>query len=241
MTLEETWVNKFAALSVISMLLTGVSTGVGAQDLVPKEVEVISPWHIGVGVARNRASISQESIDSVGAAAAPAVLDFMVVEKQDVATGLKLVVGYDVNRYFAVEVGAASFGKPSVEYDYRVGLSSVGFLRTDYKMEALFADAVGILPLGAGWSVLGRGGVSIGRTVVSFDGFPITLIASGDDRRKTKIRAKFGLGAIYEFTPRVSVRGEWERYQLPDPVSTLMGSNKLVKIDSLTASVVYRF
>ena len=233
--------NKFAALSVISMLLTGVSTGVGAQDLAPKEVEVISPWYIGLGIARNTASIPQESIDALGAAAAPVVLDFMVVDKQNVTTGLKFVVGYDVNRYFAVEVGVASFGKSSVEYDYRSGLSSVGFLRTDYEMEALFADAVGILPLAAGWSVLGRGGVSIGRTVVSFDGFPITLIASGDDRRKTKVRAKFGLGAIYEFTPRLSVRGEWERYQLPDPVSTLFDSNKLIKIDSLTASVVYRF
>ncbi len=233
--------NKFAALGAISMLFAGVSTGAGAQDPSLKPEDVISQWHIGLGIARNNASISQESIDSVGAAAAPAVLGFTVVEKRDVTTGLKLVVGYNVNRFFAVEVGAASFGKFSVEHDYRVGLSSVGFLKTDYKMEALFADAVGILPLGAGWSVLGRGGVSIGRTVVSFDGFPITLIASGDDRRKTKIRAKFGLGAIYEFTPRVSVRGEWERYQLPDPVSTLLGSNKLVKIDSLTASVVYRF
>ena len=236
--------NKFAALGAISMLFAGVSTGAGAQDPSLKPEDVISQWHIGLGIARNNASISQESIDAVGAAAAaalPTVPDFTVVDKKDVTTGLKLVVGYDVNRYFAVEVGAASFGKSSVEHDYRVGLSSVGFLKTDYKMEALFADAVGILPLGAGWSVLGRGGVSIGRTAVSFDGFPVTLIASGDERRKTKIRAKFGLGAIYEFTPRVSVRGEWERYQLPDPVSTLLGSNKLVKIDSLTASVVYRF
>lgn len=237
--------NKFAALGAISMLFAGVSTGAGAQDPSLKPEDVISQWHIGLGIARNNASISQESIDAVGAAAAigllPVVPDFTFVDKNDVTTGLKLVVGYNVNRFFAVEVGAASFGKFSVEHDYRVGLISVGFLKTDYKMEALFADAVGILPLGAGWSVLGRGGVSIGRTVVSFDGFPITLIASGDDRRKTKTRAKFGLGAIYEFTPRVSVRGEWERYQLPDPGSTLLGSNKLVKIDSLTASVVYRF
>lgn len=232
---------KHAALGVISLVLAGIATGAGAQDPALKAEDAISPWYVGLGIARNNTSVSKETIDAIGAAAAPTPLDFTIVDKKDSTTGLKLVVGYNFNRFFALEAGAATFGKSGVEYDYRVGLNSVGFLRMDYKMEALFADAVGILPLGAGWSVLGRGGISIGRTSVAFDGFPVTLIASADDLRKTKVRAKFGLGAQYEFTSRVSARAEWERYQLPDPVSTLLSSNKLVTINSFTASVLYRF
>lgn len=99
----------------------------------------------------------------------------------------KVFGGYQFTPNFALEGGAAEFGRL---HDSTGRLSSHG----------LFLDAVGIAPLNDKWSLLGR--VGLGR--VDFN-------TSGGNSNGNGIHA--GLGAQYELTSRVSLRAEWERFR----------------------------
>jgi len=107
------------------------------------------------------------------------------------STGGKVYGGYNFNPYFALEGGFASTG----QFD-----SSLGNL----KGSGLFADAVGRLPFGNGFSGLARLGVLRGKLE---DG------RTGADLTQTKTTLKGGLGAEYAITRNHAVRAEWERYR----------------------------
>lgn len=104
------------------------------------------------------------------------------------ATGGKIYGGYAFTPNFGLEAGYASLGK----FDSAAG---------SVKADGFFADAVGTLPLGSGFSALGRVGLFNGKLDSSL---------AGDDRGTSY---KVGAGLQYDFDPRLAVRGEWERYR----------------------------
>jgi len=104
------------------------------------------------------------------------------------ATGGKIYGGYSFTPNFGLEAGYATFGK------YK---SAAGSLKAD----GFYADAVGTLPLGNGFSALGRVGVFNGKLDSSL---------GGDDRGTSY---KVGAGVQYDFDPKFGIRGEWERYR----------------------------
>ena len=101
--------------------------------------------------------------------------------------GGKVFGGYQFTPNFALEGGAAEFGRQS---------NSTGRVSA----HGLFLDAVGIAPLNDKWSLLGRLGV----TRVDFN------TTSGNSNGNG---IKVGLGAQYDLTNRIAVRAEWERYR----------------------------
>lgn len=104
------------------------------------------------------------------------------------ATGGKIYGGYSFTPNFGLEAGYAAFGK------YKSAAGSV-------KADGFYADAVGTLPLGNGFSALGRVGVFNGKLDSSL---------AGDDRGTSY---KVGAGVQYDFDPKLGIRGEWERYR----------------------------
>lgn len=98
----------------------------------------------------------------------------------------KLFGGYQFTPNFALEAGAADFGRARAHGDRVDG-------------HALFLDAVGILPLDEQWSLLGRVGVA-----------HADLNTSTGDANGTGL--KVGLGAQYALSHNVALRAEWERY-----------------------------
>ncbi len=100
----------------------------------------------------------------------------------------KIFGGYQFNKNFAVEAGATELGAIS---NATGKIDSYG----------TFVDAVGILPLDEKWSLLG----SLGVAHMSVN------TPTGDDGGNG---LKMGLGAEYALTKTVSLRGQWERYQL---------------------------
>ena len=102
------------------------------------------------------------------------------------ATGGKIYGGYSFTPNFGLEAGYATFGK------YKSAAGSV-------KADGFYADAVGTLPLGNGFSALGRVGVFNGKLDSSL---------AGDDRGTSY---KVGAGVQYDFDPKLGIRGEWER------------------------------
>lgn len=103
-------------------------------------------------------------------------------------TGLKAYGGYAFTPNIALEAGGVRLGR----------LSGTGGTA---KADGAFIDAVGTLPLNPQWSLLGRLGV-------------VNAKVSGPAGSDRDIGAKGGLGVQYNFSERVAVRGEWERYQL---------------------------
>jgi len=104
------------------------------------------------------------------------------------STGGKLYGGYSFTPNFSLEAGYATLGKFE---------SAAGSVKAD----GFYADAVGTLPLGNGFSALGRVGLFNGKLDSSL---------AGDDRGTSY---KVGAGVQYDFDPRLGIRGEWERYR----------------------------
>lgn len=103
-------------------------------------------------------------------------------------TGLKLYGGWRLHRHFGAELSAVQLGKLN---------GATG----DAKARGYGLDAVGYLPLNADWTAFARAGVAQIKTSVP----------GASDRNSAP---KVGLGAQYQLSPSVALRGEWERYRL---------------------------
>ena len=124
-------------------------------------------------------------------------------------TALKAYGGYGITPNFAVESGYARIGKFK---------STAGDLRAS----GLFVDAVGLLPLGNGFTALGRAGLFNGKLDSSF---------AGSDRGTS---LKVGAGVQYDLASNVGLRGEWERYRF-DALNTKTNA------DVYSVGVNYKF
>ena len=113
------------------------------------------------------------------------------IADDDSDRGGKLYGGYAVTPNFAVETGYARLGRFS---------GPNGNLKGD----GYFVDAVGTLPLGDGFSALGRVGAFNGKLRSDTAG----AVASDRDTN-----LKLGLGVQYDLTPNMAIRTEWERYR----------------------------
>ena len=229
--------NKFAVAGMVSMALAAAAQGAAAQDSPAKAVGPASPWYVGFGVGLTDASIPEQTIGGINSVLSAANgATFSTIDKDKRSTGVKLLAGYSFNRNFSVEGGYAVLGKSSVNMDFRSGLVSVGGFNMEYEMSAAFVDAVGMLPLGEKWSLIGRLGVSYSKVDAEFNGSPLTIIASNDDKSESKVREKFGAGVDYNLNPVFTVRAEWEHYKMPDPLS-----DEVFNVNAATLSVLYRF
>ena len=104
-------------------------------------------------------------------------------------TGGKVYGGYQFSPNFGLELGHAKLG-------------SFGSAAGDVKGSGTFLDAVGTVPLGGNFSLLGRVGAFNGKLEDSF---------AGDTAKGTNV--KFGAGVQYDFSSNLGLRGEWERYR----------------------------
>jgi OmpA-OmpF porin, OOP family len=229
-------VNKYAA-GMVSLALVGVANGASAMDPASPGAPA-SPWYAGLGVGFSYANIPEQTIDGLNSAllAATPSATFSVVNKDKRSTDTKLLLGYEFNRYYAVEGGYAYLGTTSANVDLRTGQKSVATFGLDYKMSAWFVDAVGMFPLGEKWSLVGRVGVSYNRVSANGNGSQLTLGGSNNDKVDNAVQPKFGAGVDYHFSPAFSGRLEWEHYRMPDPLS-----DEKFNVDAATLSVLFHF
>lgn len=103
-------------------------------------------------------------------------------------TGLKLYGGYRFGPHFAIEGGAVDLGKLK---------GPAG----SAKARGAYIDAVGLLPVAPQWTLLGRVGLA-----------DVKLSTPRASERGSD--AKLGLGVQYDLSSQLSLRGEWERYDV---------------------------
>jgi OmpA-OmpF porin, OOP family len=182
-------------------------------------VDPLSPWYFGFGLTRSDGTPEQSSLTAVSGGAAVGDID-------DRFGGFKAYLGYEINRYLAVEVGGGRLGTLNVAY--------ANGQQLEYRMTTFYGDLVGFWPGSDKWALLARIGASIGETRIGLENSPISL--TSDQRDETDVDIKYGVGAQYYFTPEVGGRIEYERYKMPDPIG-----DGTVKVDNIAASIFIRF
>ncbi|WP_194792978.1 outer membrane beta-barrel protein [Caenimonas koreensis] len=144
--------------------------------------------------------------------------------------GWKLYGGYRLNRNFAIEGGYFDLGN----FNYTYNTVPAGTFSGELRPRGLNLDLVGIIPMGERFSVFGRVGAAYMDAKTSYSRSGAVPPITGADGDK-HVRAKFGIGAQYAFTDRLSMRAEIERYRVSDPV------RRSSHIDMASLGLVYYF
>jgi OOP family OmpA-OmpF porin len=120
--------------------------------------------------------------------------------------GFRAFGGYQFHRHFGVELGIADLGKAPPN-------ESVRRTAGDVKAEATAIDllALGFVPVGERVRLYGKLGVynAMVRTRGTTSFFGIPLETEEQDRFTD---ATFGAGIELRVTPKVALRGDWQRY-----------------------------
>jgi OmpA-OmpF porin, OOP family len=141
-------------------------------------------WYVGGAIGQSK---DQDYCD--GAAA-------FGVSCDDSDGAFKLFGGYRMNRNFAIEGGFAFLGTVT---------ASVPGLVEEFETTAFDVTAMGILPIGAQFSVHGKIGLYMASTEGKATGFASETERNGG--------LTFGAGAGLDFSRNFGVRVEWQRYQ----------------------------
>jgi OmpA-OmpF porin, OOP family len=131
-------------------------------------------------------------------------------ECDDADTAWRILGGFQFNKFFAVELGYYDFGEAS---------SGAATLEA----EAFELVAVGSFHFTDRLSVYGKLGAYQG-----------TLEGAGADEDSTDLT--YGIGLRWDFTKRLGVRGEWQRYEA-------LGGGNLVEtdVDVLSIGLIFQF
>lgn len=125
--------------------------------------------------------------------------------------GFKIFGGFKFNQYFGAEAGYVNLGEVSAT------LSGIG---VEVDADGFQLAAVGTYPIEQ-FSLLGKVGIYI---------WDLEASAAGASVSDDGTDIMFGLGGAFHFTPQLSVRGEWERFDFDGD-----------DVDFFSASVIYNF
>jgi OOP family OmpA-OmpF porin len=184
-------------------------------------------WYVGANIGQSRAKIDDERITSslLGSG-----FSSVSVAEDDRDVGFKLLGGYQLNKFFAIEGGYFDLGK----FSYTAITVPPGTLNGNIKLRGVNLDLVGTLPITEKFSVLGRVGANYAQARDSFSGTG-AISVSNPNPRKRDTNHKFGLGLQYAFNESLAMRAEAERYRINDAVG-----NK-GDVDLFSVGLVYRF
>ena len=212
---------KLTKTSLVLGLAAGLCGTAAAQP--------IDGWYAGGNIGRSAATIDDDGIRSGLQVQGLATSS---IEDRDRDTGYKVFGGYKFHRNFAVEAGFFDLGS----FGYTATTVPPGTLTGDVRIRGLNLDLVGILPVTDRLSVLGRVGVVSARSKGHFSSTgAVTMPFANPDPSERSTGAKVGIGMQYDFTDRLALRGEVERYRVKDSIS-----NK-GHIDLLSVGLIYRF
>lgn len=185
------------------------------------------PWYLGASAGASSATIDDARINrqllSSGFSSSTIVDD-------DRSTGYKLLGGYRLNEYIAMEGGYFDLGK----FGYTATTQPAGTLIGTIKLRGFNLDLVGIMPITERFSVFGRVGATYSEAKDTFEGTGAVRV-NNPYPSKQGGNYKYGLGLQYALTKSFVLRTELERYRVDDALD-----NKGT-IDLVSVGLVYRF
>ncbi|HET9122242.1 MAG TPA: porin family protein [Acidiferrobacteraceae bacterium] len=116
--------------------------------------------------------------------------------------------GVDLGKVFGVEAGFVSLGTPT---------ATNGVENVSVTSRGPYLDAVLRFPITRQFGVFAKGGAADLRSEVN------SSIAGYSATRRT--RATYGAGLKYSFTRNVGIRGEWERFRIPNNRTNLVSAS----------------
>ena len=211
--------SKMKQVAAALITLSAASTVFAADD---------SGAYILGAVGASKVAIDKASIDdaltSVGVTGLSSTTD-------ETDTGYKLQLGYKLNQNFAIEGGYVDLGEFTYDATFTGGTG-----KETAKVDGWNIVAMGILPLGDTYSLLGR----LGAIRAKVDA---TASATGpggsalDNAKATKNSFTYGLGVAYNMSKSTSIRLDYDRYaKLGDKNSTGEGD-----VDLYSLAVGYKF
>ncbi|HEX5393129.1 MAG TPA: outer membrane beta-barrel protein [Rhodocyclaceae bacterium] len=192
--------SRYAKLAVIGMVTSAAllaTQAARAEDGNWKS----SSWYAGINAGGSHVSDFSNGIS----------------KRDDNDTTYSVNVGYQFNRYFAVEANYTDFGKFKVSNAVGTG---------DWKSDGVGVSAVGILPMDNRLALYGKAGAFYSDTRVD------NLGVSNDKRTNGTV----GVGASYDFGNRIIGKAEWNYYQDVGGSSTGKPT-----VNTYTLGVAYRF
>ena len=215
------------------MKLARASTKLGllalAVSACPFVMAADPGWYGGVSVGQSRASIDDARITS-GLAGSGLATTSIDDKNKGYDTGYKLFGGYQFNRNFALEGGYFDLGK----FGFSAITVPAGTLNGEMKVKGLNLDLVGTLPLTEKFSAFGRVGATYAEAADTYSGTGAVSVLDPNPK-KQDTNYKYGLGLQYDFTQKLAMRLEAERYRINDAVGN-RGD-----IDLLSVGLIFRF
>jgi OmpA-OmpF porin, OOP family len=182
----------------------------GIAYLVPAAAQMQqSPWYVGLTFGQSRARDICSDASLFGAAAGPC-------DHKDVAW--RILGGYQINRYFAAELGYHDLGKGSIP-------------GTAIESNAWELVGVGMFPVGQSFSLYGKFGGTRSQSKCQGAGcVPANL-------KETSTNVTWGGGLQFDLARNVAIRGEWQRY------NNMGGGqfNAKYDVDTYSLGGLYRF
>jgi OOP family OmpA-OmpF porin len=179
---------------VAAIALMGFSGGVAAQN--------DAGFYIGGNIGQSKINDLDEACDEfrndLNALGIVATVDC-----DDTDTAFKAYAGYQFNKYLAAELGYVDLGSP--EPTATSGNVTGGF---KFETKAFFVEAVGMIPVIGGLSILGRVGAARWDVDVEATGAFAPLGSESDDG----VSLVYGAGLQWMFTKNFGLRAEYEVY-----------------------------
>lgn len=146
-------------------------------------------------------------------------------------TGYKLGVGYRYSRHFGVELGYQDLGQQTIRIT-APGSTDSGHI----KVSGWSIAAVGLLPVSAQVTLLGKAGVFLSQSKVrdTWTHNGTTYVDSTSPHSTTPL---LGLGVQFRLTPKWALRAEYEHF---GKVKVASNASK-AKADLLSVSALYHF
>lgn len=215
---------RFTAAAVI--LSASFTTPVLAQNTAKPS------WYVGAGVgyAKVTERVSEEtSLIVPGATASNFTFD-------GTNTSGKAAVGFNLNRYVALEGSFVHFGKMYGRRD--VLAPSAGTVDVNWKVYGLG------LAVRAGWPVTDRltvfGKVGTARLTTDRKSSN-TLVPEQVDEKKARWSLMYGAGLDLDLTSNIGLRAEWELYRNGSNTNTINIGGNAIDYNTFFGSVYYRF
>lgn len=184
-------------------------------------------WYIGANIGESRADVDNKRITARLLSDGFTSVNLRETEDQ---TGFKIFTGYQFSPNFAIEGGYYDLG----QFSYTARMEPWAIMTGDAKVRGLNMDLVGFIPLGEKLSAFGRAGALYSEVKDRFRGYGPVII-DPFSTHKTEASWKYGAGLQYDFTDKVAMRIEAERYRIDDAL------NSDGDIDLFSLGLVYRF
>lgn len=180
-----------------------------------------SNWYAVISVGQSTYDVDKSDFDDV--INGTAYITTVNSRLDDSDTGYKIQAGYKFNENFAIEGGYIDLGR--MTYNTGVGssaptlISITGNSGAELKAYGFNAEAVGILPLGAGFSVFGKAGAIIAHTEADAtvtakitDGVTTDNVDESTHKTKTSLKPTVGAGISFDLNATLSARLEYQRF-----------------------------